>query len=241
MASDDCLSASLIRLIASLIRLIDCLSASLIRWRSPRGTPRACALGTAARQAHDHATCVPAQRRTCGLGAQAAHTGRDAPSDRAAGGRAQEQGRSQDVPSARHPSVKRRRPDQTAPTIPPTCISPPGGVKRRRPDQTAPTIPPTCISPQGGLFSRHGGHDPYPLVNGDDLRIQEKSVRGRFLILFGFCICGVGLNRAACGAGVIHMRGGSSSDLGSERAPPRPSEAPGGGRPIAWAFGCSAV
>ena len=218
MASDDCLSASLIRLIASLIRLIDCLSASLIRWRSPRGTPRACALGTAARQAHDHATCVPAQRRTCGLGAQAAHTGRDAPSDRAAGGRAQEQGRSQDVPSARHPSVKRRRPDQTAPTIPPTCISPPGG-----------------------LFSRHGGHDPYPLVNGDDLRIQEKSVRGRFLILFGFCICGVGLNRAACGAGVIHMRGGSSSDLGSERAPPRPSEAPGGGRPIAWAFGCSAV
>ena len=192
MASDDCLSASLIRLIASLIRLIDCLSASLIRWRSPRGTPRACALGTAARQAHDHATCVPAQRRTCGLGAQAAHTGRDAPSDRAArGGRAQEQGRSQDVPSARHPSVKRRRPDQTAPTIPPTCISPPGGVKRRRPDQTAPTIPPTCISPPGGLFSRHGGHDPYPLVNGDDLRIQEKSVRGRFLILFGFCICGV--------------------------------------------------
>ena len=175
MASDDCLSASLIRLIASLIRLIDCLSASLIRWRSPRGTPRACAFGTAARQAHDHATCVPAQRRTCGLGAQAAHTGRDAPSDRAAGGRAQEQGRSQDVPSARHPSVK-----------------------RRRPDQTAPTIPPTCISPQGGLFSRHGGHDPYPLVNGDDLRIQEKSVRGRFLILFGFCICGVGLNRAAC-------------------------------------------
>ena len=168
MASDDCLSASLIRLIASLIRLIDCLSASLIRWRSPRGTPRACALGTAARQAHDHATCVPAQRRTCGLGAQAAHTGRDAPSDRAAGGRAQEQGRSQDVPSARHPSVKRRRPDQTAPTIPPTCISTPGG-----------------------LFSRHGGHDPYPLVNGDDLRIQEKSVRGRFLILFGFCICGV--------------------------------------------------
>jgi hypothetical protein len=64
-------------------------------------------------------------------------------------------------------------------------------VKRRRPDQTAPTIPPTCISPPGGLFSRHGGHDPYPLVNGDDLRIQEKSVRGRFLILFGFCICGV--------------------------------------------------
>ena len=219
MASDDCLSASLIRLIASLIRLIDCLSASLIRWRSPRGTPRACALGTAARQAHDHATCVPAQRRTCGLGAQAAHTGRDAPSDRAAGGRAQEQGRSQDVPSARHPSVKRRRPDQTAPTIPPTCISPPGG-----------------------LFSRHGGHDPYPLVNGDDLRIQEKSVRGRFLILFGFCICGVWAStEQPARAGVIHMRGGSSSDLGSERAPPRPSEAPGGGRPIAWAFGCSAV
>ena len=89
----------------------DCLSASLIRWRGPRGTPRACALGAAARQAPDHAACVPAQRRTGGLGAQAAHTGRDAPADRAAlaGGRAQEQGRSQDVPSARHPSVKRRR------------------------------------------------------------------------------------------------------------------------------------
>jgi len=94
----------------------DCLSASLIRWRGPRGTPRACALGAAARQAPDHAACVPAQRRTGGLGAQAAHTGRDAPADRAAlaGGRAQEQGRSQDVPSARHPSVKRRRPDRTA-------------------------------------------------------------------------------------------------------------------------------
>ena len=110
----------------------DCLSASLIRWRGPRGTPRACALGAAARQAPDHAACVPAQRRTGGLGAQAAHPGRDAPADRAAlaGGRAQEQGRSQDVPSARHPSVKRRRPDRDG-SDPDLHLSPRGVSSRR--------------------------------------------------------------------------------------------------------------